>query len=67
MDARGEDGERWWGRVPEAVTVRQAPMRAALPWEPVRARLCEAVATGVLAETAGAPAAVLPTHLQAQR
>jgi hypothetical protein len=56
MDARGQDGARWWGRVPAAVTVRQEPMRAPLPWEPVLARLCEAVATGVLTDPAPDPA-----------
>jgi hypothetical protein len=52
MDTRGQDGERWWGRVPEVATVGQEPMRAALPWEPILERLCEAVATGVLVEPA---------------
>jgi hypothetical protein len=50
MDARGQDGVRWWGRVPAVVTVRQEPMRAPLPWGAVHARLCEAVATGALGE-----------------
>jgi hypothetical protein len=56
MAARGREGERWWGRVPALVTVRDEPMRPALPWEPVLARLCEAAASGVLAEPPPAPA-----------
>jgi hypothetical protein len=50
MDARGQDGERWWGRVPAIATLRQDPMRAALPWGAVLAHLSEAVASGALAE-----------------
>jgi hypothetical protein len=49
----GRDGERWWGRVPAVATVRQEPMRAALPWGPVLARLCAAAATGALAAPVG--------------
>ena len=48
METSGREGERWWGRVPAVVTVRQQPMRAAQPWAPVLARLCEAAATGTL-------------------
>jgi hypothetical protein len=50
MDARSQDGERRWGRVPTVATVRREPPRAALPWVAVLARLSEAVATGALAE-----------------
>jgi hypothetical protein len=57
MAASGRDEERWWGRVPAVATVREAPMRAALPWEPVLAHLCEAVASGALAKPAPQPAA----------
>jgi hypothetical protein len=46
MEASVRDGERWWGRVPSATTVRRAPMRTPLPWESVRERLCEATACG---------------------
>lgn len=53
------NGERWWGRVPAIATVRQEPMRAPSPWEPVCARLCEAVASGALTEP-GHKASVSP-------
>jgi hypothetical protein len=66
MAARGREGERWWGRVPAVATVRQESMRAPLPWEIVRARLCEAAASGVLAEPASRPVAT-PLYSKAQR
>lgn len=50
------NGERWWGRVPAVATVREEPMRAPLAWEPICARLCEAIATGGLSEPVREPA-----------
>jgi hypothetical protein len=55
MGARGRDGERWWGRVPAAVTVRQEPMPAALPWNAIRARLCETLPAGLASVAASEP------------
>ena len=52
MGARGRDGERWWGRVPAAVTVRQEPM---LPWNAVRARLCATLPAGLASVAASEP------------
>jgi hypothetical protein len=46
VEASVQGGERWWGRVPRATIVQQAPMRAPQPWESVCERLCAATASG---------------------